>query len=195
MRVVAFVVFPSLQKDPTLTHPVVVHARDARWIPCKHSVQGRKSIGPGTHARNPSINCGWHGAVWFLSCAWCRGPSQGLPSVRPADFTMEGRPGVRAQLLNAASPAWTSSLAVADYVVERIEASCACWRLAADAIVLAAGQRSAVTKRSRGPRPSTTERSGGHGPFLMSTRPQAGLLRSLPARPLRRSPRHQFRPS
>ena len=68
-----------------------------------------------------------------------------VPSVRPADFTEKGRPGVRAQLLNvregklemdfvvrpgersthvlnAVSPAWTSSLAVADYVVERIEA-------------------------------------------------------------------------
>ena len=68
-----------------------------------------------------------------------------VPSVRPADFTTKGRPGVRAQLLNvregklemdfvvrpgersthvlnAVSPAWTSSLAVADYVVERIEA-------------------------------------------------------------------------
>ena len=68
-----------------------------------------------------------------------------VPSVRPADFTEKGRPGVRAQLLNvregklemdfvvrpgersthvlnAVSPAWTSSLAVADYVVKRIEA-------------------------------------------------------------------------
>ena len=66
-----------------------------------------------------------------------------VPSVRPADFTTKGRPGVRAQLLNvrerklemdfvvrpgqrsthvlnAVSPAWTSSLAVAEYVVERI---------------------------------------------------------------------------
>jgi L-2-hydroxyglutarate oxidase LhgO len=66
-----------------------------------------------------------------------------VPSVRPADFTAKGRPGVRAQLLNvregklemdfvvrpgqrsthvlnAVSPAWTSSLAVAEYVVERI---------------------------------------------------------------------------
>jgi L-2-hydroxyglutarate oxidase len=66
-----------------------------------------------------------------------------VPSVRPADFTERGKPGVRAQLLhvpsgklemdfvvegdarsthmlNAVSPAWTSSLAVADYVVERI---------------------------------------------------------------------------
>jgi len=66
-----------------------------------------------------------------------------VPSVRPADFTIKGKPGVRAQLLhvptgklemdfvvegdersthmlNAVSPAWTSSLAVADYVVERI---------------------------------------------------------------------------
>ena len=66
-----------------------------------------------------------------------------VPSVHPNDFTERGRPGVRAQLLqvstgklemdfvvegdarsthmlNAVSPAWTSSLAVADYVVERI---------------------------------------------------------------------------
>lgn len=66
-----------------------------------------------------------------------------VPSVRPEDFTIKGKPGVRAQLLhvptgklemdfvvegddrsthmlNAVSPAWTSSLAVADYVVERI---------------------------------------------------------------------------
>jgi L-2-hydroxyglutarate oxidase LhgO len=66
-----------------------------------------------------------------------------VPSVRPADFTERGKPGVRAQLLhvpsgklemdfvvegdarsthmlNAVSPAWTSSLAVAEYVVERI---------------------------------------------------------------------------
>ena len=66
-----------------------------------------------------------------------------VPSVRPEDFTIKGHPGVRAQLLhvptgrlemdfvvqgdglsthmlNAVSPAWTSSLAVADYVVERI---------------------------------------------------------------------------
>jgi (S)-2-hydroxyglutarate dehydrogenase len=66
-----------------------------------------------------------------------------VPSVRPADFTERGKPGVRAQLLhvpsgklemdfvvegddrsthmlNAVSPAWTSSLAVADYVVEGI---------------------------------------------------------------------------
>ncbi|MDO8308353.1 MAG: L-2-hydroxyglutarate oxidase [Actinomycetota bacterium] len=64
-----------------------------------------------------------------------------VPSVRPADFTTKGRPGVRAQLfhvpskrlemdfvvepgegsthiLNAVSPAWTSSLAVARYVLE-----------------------------------------------------------------------------
>jgi L-2-hydroxyglutarate oxidase LhgO len=63
--------------------------------------------------------------------------------VRPEDFTIKGHPGVRAQLLhvptgklemdfvvegdersthmlNAVSPAWTSSLAVADYVVARI---------------------------------------------------------------------------
>ena len=66
-----------------------------------------------------------------------------VPSVRPEDFTIKGHPGVRAQLLhvptgrlemdfvvqgdgtsthmlNAVSPAWTSSLAVAEYVVERI---------------------------------------------------------------------------
>ncbi len=66
-----------------------------------------------------------------------------VPSVRPEDFTIKGHPGVRAQLLhvpsgrlemdfvvqgdgksthmlNAVSPAWTSSLAVADHVVERI---------------------------------------------------------------------------
>lgn len=66
-----------------------------------------------------------------------------VPSVRPQDFTEKGKPGVRAQLLhvptgklemdfvvegddqsthmlNAVSPAWTSSLAVADYVVAGI---------------------------------------------------------------------------
>lgn len=66
-----------------------------------------------------------------------------VPAVRPQDFTEKGKPGVRAQLLhvptgklemdfvvegdgqsthmlNAVSPAWTSSLAVADYVVARI---------------------------------------------------------------------------
>jgi len=66
-----------------------------------------------------------------------------VPSVTPAQFTIKGRPGVRAQLLhrssgrlemdfvvegdsrsthmlNAVSPAWTSSLAVADYVVSAI---------------------------------------------------------------------------
>jgi hypothetical protein len=66
-----------------------------------------------------------------------------VPSVRPEDFTERGKPGVRAQLLhvptgrlemdfvvegdessthmlNAVSPAWTSSLAVADYVVTGI---------------------------------------------------------------------------
>jgi L-2-hydroxyglutarate oxidase LhgO len=70
-----------------------------------------------------------------------------VPTVRVADFTHRGRPGVRAQLLhlptkrlemdfvvrsgpgsthilNAVSPAWTSSLAVADYVVDGIRA----WR-------------------------------------------------------------------
>ena len=69
-----------------------------------------------------------------------------VPSVRPSDFTERGKPGVRAQLLhvpsgklemdfvvegdersthmlNAVSPAWTSSLAVAEYVVDRIERS------------------------------------------------------------------------
>jgi hypothetical protein len=63
-----------------------------------------------------------------------------VPSVRAADFRVKGRPGVRAQLydvrqrrlemdfvvrpgdrsthvLNAVSPAWTSSLAVAQHVV------------------------------------------------------------------------------
>ncbi|CAB4876010.1 unannotated protein [freshwater metagenome] len=68
-----------------------------------------------------------------------------VPSVRPSDFTTKGRPGVRAQLLNivdrklemdfvvrpgersthvlnAVSPAWTSSLAVAEHVVAGIEA-------------------------------------------------------------------------
>jgi L-2-hydroxyglutarate oxidase len=63
-----------------------------------------------------------------------------VPSVRAADFTIKGRPGVRAQmwdiaakklemdfvvrgdadsthLLNVVSPGWTSSLAVADHVV------------------------------------------------------------------------------
>lgn len=66
-----------------------------------------------------------------------------VPSVRPQDFTEKGKPGVRAQLLhvptgklemdfvvegdrqsthmlNAVSPAWTSSLAVADYVIAGI---------------------------------------------------------------------------
>jgi len=63
-----------------------------------------------------------------------------VPSVKAEDFTVKGRPGVRAQLLhlptkklemdfvvrgdersthmlNAVSPAWTSSLAVADYTI------------------------------------------------------------------------------
>ena len=67
-----------------------------------------------------------------------------VPSVRPEDFTIKGRPGVRAQLvdmrerrlemdfvvrpgersthmLNAVSPAWTSSLAVAEHVIASIE--------------------------------------------------------------------------
>ena len=69
-----------------------------------------------------------------------------VPSVQPSDFTERGKPGVRAQLLhvpsgklemdfvvegdeqsthmlNAVSPAWTSSLAVAEYVVDRIQRS------------------------------------------------------------------------
>lgn len=64
-----------------------------------------------------------------------------VPSVHPRDFRIKGRPGVRAQLLhlptrrlemdfvvrsgegsthviNAVSPAWTSSLAVADYMMD-----------------------------------------------------------------------------
>ena len=68
-----------------------------------------------------------------------------VPSVRPEDFRERGRVGVRAQLLhlptgklemdfvvrpgersthvlNAVSPAWTSSLAMAEWIVERIEA-------------------------------------------------------------------------
>lgn len=66
-----------------------------------------------------------------------------VPSVRPEDFTVRGRPGVRAQLvdmrdrklemdfivrpgersthvLNAVSPAWTSSLAVAQHVIDHM---------------------------------------------------------------------------
>lgn len=66
-----------------------------------------------------------------------------VPSVRSADFTERGRPGVRAQLLhkptgrlemdfvvregdrsthvlNAVSPAWTSALAVAAYVIDHL---------------------------------------------------------------------------
>jgi len=70
--------------------------------------------------------------------------AQGMvPSVEPKDFTVRGKPGVRAQMfhvptrklemdfvvepgeksthvLNAVSPAWTSSLAVGEYVVNRI---------------------------------------------------------------------------
>jgi L-2-hydroxyglutarate oxidase LhgO len=70
--------------------------------------------------------------------------AQGLvPSLDPRDFTKRGRPGVRAQLLhlptkklemdfvvepgdrsthvlNAVSPAWTSALAVGEYVVDKI---------------------------------------------------------------------------
>jgi L-2-hydroxyglutarate oxidase LhgO len=67
-----------------------------------------------------------------------------VPSLRRADFTVKGKPGIRAQLfdlkkkklemdfiirgnaesthiLNAVSPAWTSSIAVADYVKEDIK--------------------------------------------------------------------------
>ena len=66
-----------------------------------------------------------------------------VPSVDPRDFTERGRPGVRAQLydvrekrlemdfvvkagpgsthiLNAVSPAWTSSLAVAEHVIDQV---------------------------------------------------------------------------
>jgi len=73
-----------------------------------------------------------------------------VPSVRAADFTKRGRPGVRAQLLhlptkklemdfvvrsgpssthvlNAVSPAWTSALAVAEYVVDGIRAPAPPW--------------------------------------------------------------------
>lgn len=68
-----------------------------------------------------------------------------VPSLDPADFTIKGRPGVRAQmwsipgkhlemdfvvrgdadsthLLNVVSPGWTSSLAVAEHVVTSMEA-------------------------------------------------------------------------
>ena len=67
-----------------------------------------------------------------------------VPSLDPADFTVKGRPGVRAQmwsipgrrlemdfvvrgdarsthLLNVVSPGWTSALAVAEHVVVRME--------------------------------------------------------------------------
>lgn len=67
-----------------------------------------------------------------------------VPSVDPRSFTVRGKPGVRAQLfdigrrrlemdfvvrdgsgsthiLNAVSPAWTSALAVAEYVLDRIQ--------------------------------------------------------------------------
>lgn len=67
-----------------------------------------------------------------------------VPSVRAADFRERGRPGVRAQLLhvptgrlemdfvvqpgersthvlNAVSPAWTSSLAMAEWIVDRVD--------------------------------------------------------------------------
>lgn len=71
--------------------------------------------------------------------------AQGLvPSLEPKDFRTKGRPGVRAQLLhlptkklemdfvvepgersthvlNAVSPAWTSALAVGEYVVDKIQ--------------------------------------------------------------------------
>lgn len=69
-----------------------------------------------------------------------------VPSARSSDFRLRGKPGIRAQLLNkdsgqlemdfivrgdeksthvlnAVSPAWTSSLSFAEYVVERMEAS------------------------------------------------------------------------
>jgi hypothetical protein len=72
-----------------------------------------------------------------------------VPSVDPSDFTERGRPGVRAQLLhlpsrrlemdfvargddrsthvlNAVSPAWTSSLAVAEHVVDGMKLKGAC---------------------------------------------------------------------
>jgi hypothetical protein len=67
-----------------------------------------------------------------------------VPSVRPQDFTERGRPGIRAQLLdvknkklemdfvvrgdensthllNAVSPAWTSALAMANYVCKKFD--------------------------------------------------------------------------
>jgi L-2-hydroxyglutarate oxidase LhgO len=67
-----------------------------------------------------------------------------VPSVRPQDFTERGRPGIRAQLLdvknkklemdfivrgdeksthllNAVSPAWTSALAMANYVSKKFD--------------------------------------------------------------------------
>lgn len=67
-----------------------------------------------------------------------------VPSVEEADFTLKGRPGIRAQLLhlptrrlemdfvvrpgersthvlNAVSPGWTSALAFAEYVISEIE--------------------------------------------------------------------------
>lgn len=73
-----------------------------------------------------------------------RGAQALVPSVDPRDFTERGRPGIRAQLfdrraqrlemdfvvrpgersthvLNAVSPAWTSSLAVAEYVVDHMQ--------------------------------------------------------------------------
>lgn len=73
-----------------------------------------------------------------------RGAQALVPSVDPRDFTERGRPGIRAQLfdrkaqrlemdfvvrsgersthvLNAVSPAWTSSLAFADYVVDHMQ--------------------------------------------------------------------------
>ena len=68
-----------------------------------------------------------------------------VPSARAKDFTVRGKPGLRAQLLhvesgrlemdfvvrgdessthvlNAVSPAWTSSLPIAEYVVNRMQA-------------------------------------------------------------------------
>ena len=69
-----------------------------------------------------------------------------VPSLDPADFTVRGKPGVRAQmwsipgrrlemdfvvrgdrqsthLLNVVSPGWTSSLAVAEHVVKSMEST------------------------------------------------------------------------
>jgi L-2-hydroxyglutarate oxidase LhgO len=72
--------------------------------------------------------------------------AQLVPSVRPEDFTVRGRPGIRAQLvdvrqnrlemdfvvrtgpgslhlLNTVSPGWTTALAMAEHVVNEIDAS------------------------------------------------------------------------